>query len=340
MRRAGVEPNHITFVTIFSGCAHFPAKGVLFGPPLHAYAWKLGLDTNTVMVGTAVIDMYAKCGGVDFSRLVFDGLDMKNSMSWNTMMDGYMKNGKVDNAVELFEQMPPRGAVSWMVLIGGFVKKGQFEQALEWFREMQLSGVEPGYVTIIAVIAACADLGTLGLGLWINRFLVKQNFRDNIRIKEPHAEGRVQGRGAQLHWSFYACSQAGLVNEGLHYFDNMKRIHRITLRIEHYGCIVDLYSRAGMLEDVLNVIKNMPMKPNEVGAGSLLAACRTNGNISLAERLMKYLYELDPGVDSNYVLLSNTYAADGRWDGASKVSKNMKALGIQKMPGFSSVDID
>ncbi|CAB4316185.1 unnamed protein product [Prunus armeniaca] len=182
MRRAGVEPNHITFVTIFSGCAHFPAKGVLFGPPLHAYAWKLGLDTNTVMVGTAVIDMYAKCGGVDFSRLVFDGLDMKNSMSWNTMMDGYMKNGKVDNAVELFEQMPPRGAVSWMVLIGGFVKKGQFEQALEWFREMQLSGVEPGYVTIIAVIAACADLGTLGLGLWINRFLVKQNFRDNIRI--------------------------------------------------------------------------------------------------------------------------------------------------------------
>ncbi|PQP91717.1 pentatricopeptide repeat-containing protein [Prunus yedoensis var. nudiflora] len=103
-------------------------------------------------------------------------------MSWNTMMDGYMKNSKVENAVELFEQMPHRDAVSWMVLIGGFVKKGQFEQALEWFREMQLLGVEPDYVTIIAVIAACADLGTLGLGLWINRFFVKQDFRDSIRI--------------------------------------------------------------------------------------------------------------------------------------------------------------
>ncbi|BFG37455.1 hypothetical protein CerSpe_237290 [Prunus speciosa] len=78
--------------------------------------------------------------------------------------------------------MPHRDAVSSMVLIGVFVKKGQFEQALEWFREMQLSGVEPDYVTIIAVIAACADLGTLGLGLWINRFFVKQDFRDNIRI--------------------------------------------------------------------------------------------------------------------------------------------------------------
>ncbi|PQQ13268.1 pentatricopeptide repeat-containing protein [Prunus yedoensis var. nudiflora] len=267
MRRAGIEPNHITFVTLFSGCAHFPLKGGLFGASLHAYARKLGLDTNNVMVGTAVIDMYAKCGGLDFSRLVFDGLYVKNSMSWNTMIDGYMKNGKVDDAVKLFEQMPQRDAVSWTVLIGGFVKKGQFEQALEWFREMQLSGVEPDYVTLIAVIAACADLGTLGLGLWINR-------------------------------------------------------------------------RAGMLEDALNVIENMPMKPNEVVVGSLLAACRTNGNINLAERLMKYLYELDPGVDSNYVLLANIYAADGRWDGASRVRNTMKAHGIQKTPGFSSVEID
>ncbi|KAI5316369.1 hypothetical protein L3X38_036076 [Prunus dulcis] len=142
--------------------------------------------------------------------------------------------------------------------------------------------------------------------------------------------------GVSFTGAFTACSHAGLFNEGLHYFDNTKRIHKITPRIEHYGCIVDLYSRAGMLEDALNVIKNMPMKPNEVVVGSLLAACRTNGNISLAERLMKYLYELDPGVDSNYVLLSNICAADGRWDGSSKVRKNMKALGIQKTPGNKS----
>ncbi|BFG32979.1 hypothetical protein CerSpe_192530 [Prunus speciosa] len=70
-------------------------------------------------------------------------------MSWNTMIDGYMKNGKVDDAVKLFEQMPQRDAVSWTILIGGFVKK---------------------------------DLGTLGLGLWINQFIMKQDFRDNIRI--------------------------------------------------------------------------------------------------------------------------------------------------------------
>ncbi|XP_040361812.1 pentatricopeptide repeat-containing protein At1g05750, chloroplastic-like [Rosa chinensis] len=108
MRQAGVEPNHITFVTLFSGCAHFPAKAPLFGPSLHAYASKLGLDRTNVMVGTALVDMYAKSGRVELARLVFSGMEVKNSMSWNTMIDGYMRNGNVRDAVEVFDEMPER----------------------------------------------------------------------------------------------------------------------------------------------------------------------------------------------------------------------------------------
>ncbi|RVW83524.1 Pentatricopeptide repeat-containing protein, chloroplastic [Vitis vinifera] len=74
------------------------------------------------MVGTALVDMYSKCGQLDLA-------------CWE--------------AIVLFDQMPERDAISWTSMIGGFVKKGCFEQALEWFREMQLAGVEPDYVTII-----------------------------------------------------------------------------------------------------------------------------------------------------------------------------------------------
>jgi hypothetical protein len=84
----------------------------------------------------------------------------------------------------------------------------------------------------------------------------------------------------------------------------------------------------------------MPMKPNEVVLVSLLAACKTCGNVSFAERLMNYLSELDPDGDSNYVLLANIYAAVGRWDGAGKIRRTMKARGIQKKPGFSSIEVD
>lgn len=388
MRLSGVEPNHVTFVTLLSGCAD---SNISVGASIHGYARKLGLDTSNVMVGTVLVAMYAKRGLVDPARLVFDEIKEKNSVSWNTMIDGYMRNGKVRDAVEVFDEMPERDAVSWTALIGGFVKRRQFEEALEWFREMQVSGVEPDYVTVIAVLAACADLGTVGLGLWMNRFIMNRTFKDNVKISNSlidmysrcgciefarqvfermpkrtlvswnsiivgfavngHAEEALKffdlmqqegfkPDGVSFTGALTACSHAGLVEEGLLLFENMKRVHGIRHRIEHYGCIVDLYSRAGRLEDALNVIENMPMKPNEVVLGSLLAACRTHGDITLAERLMKYLSDLDPGGDSNYVLLANIYAAVGKWDGAGKVRKTMKALGIQKTPGFSSIEID
>ncbi|GMN65788.1 hypothetical protein TIFTF001_034869 [Ficus carica] len=391
MRLSGVEPNHVTFVTLLSGFAEFPLGDLSFGASVHGYARKLGLDTNNVMVGTALVAMYAKCGLVEVARLVFDEICVKNSVSWNTMIVGYMRNGKVGNAVKLFDEMPERDTISWTAFIGGFVKRGRFEEALEWFRDMQISGVEPDYVTVIAVLAACADLGTVGSGLWMNRFIMNLKFTDNVKISNSlidmysrcgcikfarqvfermpkrtlvswnsiivgfavngHAEEALKffnlmqkegfkPDGVSFTGALTACSHAGLVDEGLLLFESMKRVHGISHRIEHYGCIVDLFSRAGRLEDALNVIETMPLKPNEVVLGSLLAACRTQGDITLAERLMKYLSDSDPGGDSNYVLLANIYAAVGKWDGAGKVRKTMKARGIQKTPGFSSIEVD
>ncbi|KAK7324837.1 hypothetical protein VNO77_28712 [Canavalia gladiata] len=392
MREAGVEPNHITLITLLSACAHYPSPSTIsFGATIHAHARKLGLDMNDVMVGTALIDMYAKCGRVDSARLVFNQMGIRNSMSWNTMISGYMRNGEIEDALQVFDELPVKNAIAWTALIGGFVKKDYHEEALECFREMQVAGVAPDYVTVIAVIAACANLGTLGLGLWVHRLVMAQDFRNNVRVSNSLIDmysrcgcielarqvfDRMPQRtlvswnsiivgfatngladealdffnlmqkegfepdGVSYTGALTACSHAGLIDEGLRIFENMKRVRRISPRIEHYGCLVDLYSRAGRLKEAWNMIKNMPMKPNEVVLGSLLAACRTQGDVGLAENVMNYLIELDPGGDSNYVLLYNIYAAVGKWDGASKVRRRMKDCGIQKKPGISSIEID
>ncbi|WCJ33163.1 Tetratricopeptide repeat (TPR)-like superfamily protein [Euphorbia peplus] len=390
MRIFGAQPNHITLITLLSACSAFPSHGESFGPLIHGYARKLGFDMLDVMVGTALIDMYAKCGQVEKARLCFDALQDRNSVSWNTMIDGYMRNGEIQCAIELFDEMPDKDAISWTVFIDGFVKKGHFEQGLELFREMLISKIQPDYVTIIVVISACANLGALGLGMWIHRYILKQEFRNNVRVSNSLIDmysrcGCVElarqvflkmSRRTLVSWNsmiggfaangfaeesleyfelmqkegfepdgvsftgaLTACSHAGLVEEGLRYFELMKSRHNISPRIEHYGCLVDIYSRAGRLEDAFNVVQNMTMKPNEVVLGSLLAACRDHGDIDLAERLARYLSRLDPFVDSNFVLLSNIYAGVGRWEGASKVRRRMKALGIQKKPGISSIEI-
>ncbi|CAI9778311.1 unnamed protein product [Fraxinus pennsylvanica] len=79
MRLCGVEPNDITFVTLFSGCARFPSQQArTLGPSLHGYARKLGMDTHNVMVGTTVVDMYSKFGELGRARLSFDYMGAKN----------------------------------------------------------------------------------------------------------------------------------------------------------------------------------------------------------------------------------------------------------------------
>ncbi|CAM9002915.1 unnamed protein product [Rhodiola kirilowii] len=391
MRLAGVQPNHITFITLFSACGDSKLSGKRFGSSIHGMMRKLGYDVRNVMVGTAAVDMYSKFGNIDAARILFDEMLVRNNVSWNTMINGYMRAGKFEDAIDLFDAMPDRDAISWTALINGFVKKEHLEQALVWFREMQLSGVEPDYVTIISVLAACANLGMLGLGLWLHRFILKHDFRDNIRVNNSlidmysrcgcieYARQVFQNMSTRslVSWNsiivgfavnghaiealkFFdlmqkegfepdevsltgaltACSHAGFVNEGLQLYHDMNNIHKITPRIEHYGCIVDLYSRAGRFDEALDIIDNMPMKPNEVVLGSLLAACRTRDDVKLAERVMKLLEKLDPRTDSNYVLLSNIYAAVGEWRGANAVRRKMKNLGIRKSQGISSIEVD
>ncbi|XP_008800272.2 pentatricopeptide repeat-containing protein At1g05750, chloroplastic [Phoenix dactylifera] len=400
MLSAGVQPNHVTLVTLLSACADFPSSSYALplGRALHAHALKCrpvpsrcGGVHDPLVLATALVDLYAKCGRADLARGVFERMPVKNLVSCNTMIAGYMRNGDVDQAISMFNEMPNRDRVSWTAVIDGCVKNGLLDEALEHFREMQLFKIDPDYVTLIAVIAVCADLGALAQGLWVHRYAMRRDFRNNVRLGNSLIDlysrcGRVDFahqlfermpkrtlvswnsmivgfasngccREALEHFDMMrragfepdgvsftgvltACSHAGLVDEGFMYYDLMRKDYEIPVRVEHYGCVVDLLGRAGRLEEAMHVVEGMPMRPNDVVLGSLLAACRMHGDVWLAERLMGYLVELEPECDSNYVLLSNMYAAIGRWEGVGEVRNKMKAIGIKKRPGFSQVEVN
>ena len=68
----------------------------------------------------------------------------------------------------------------------------------------------------------------------------------------------------------HACSQLGMIDKGREFFNSMTRNYGIIPRIERYGCMVDLFSRAGLLQEAYEFIMNMPIKPNGVVWGALL----------------------------------------------------------------------
>ncbi|XWS59333.1 hypothetical protein CRYUN_Cryun08bG0112900 [Craigia yunnanensis] len=137
-----------------------------------------------------------------------------------------------------------------------------------------------------------------------------------------------------------ACSRGGLVGEGLELFESMKRDYGIEPRLEHYGCIVDLLSRAGKLAEAEKFVLEMPVKPNAPISGALLGACRIHRNAEIAERVGNILIPLIPEHSGYYVLLSNIYARTNRWENVESMRQMMKEKGVKKPPGCSLIEVD
>ncbi|KAF9607571.1 hypothetical protein IFM89_036933 [Coptis chinensis] len=108
-----------------------------------------------------------------------------------------------------------------------------------------------------------------------------------------------------------ACTHAGCEEEGWLLLRNMKALYGIVPKHEHYSCIVDLLCRPGRLNEALELIQTMPMRPLASVWGSLLSACKTHINVELAElaveRLLQIKHDSGAQEDGAYVQLPNIY---------------------------------
>ncbi|KAJ0428256.1 putative tetratricopeptide-like helical domain superfamily [Helianthus annuus] len=103
---------------------------------------------------------------------------------------------------------------------------------------------------------------------------------------------------------FGAFRHAGMTEEGWKLLSSMKSVYGVEPKIEHYSCVIDLLSRAGRLEEALNLIKNMPIEPNEYAYGALLGGCKIYGDAKVAQSGGEHLLDLDPQHSGRYETLT------------------------------------
>eukprot|EP01018_Ginkgo_biloba_P018692 Gb_36085 [translate_table: standard] len=357
MEMSNVTPSAITMVSALQACADLAVLEE--GKRIHDYITRCGFESN-VVVGTALINMYAKCGSADVARHMFDKMCKRDVISWSAMIDGYAHNGHANEALALFH-------------------------------EMQLAKVAPCTVTLASVLQACAHLASLQQGRGIHGYIFRSGFESDVSVGNSlitlYAKcGRInvarnlfdtmtkrnvaswsamigayglhgcdedalalfsqmQQTGIKPNYITFvcvlsACSHAGLVDEGWDYLDCMIRDYGIVPRVEHYACMVDLLGRAGHLEEAQHLVNKMPLEPDAGVWGSLLGACRIHCNIELGEHVAERLFDLEPQNFGWYVLLSNLYAVAGRWDGVAKVRKMVRDRGVKKTPECSLIEVN
>ncbi|KAG6494484.1 hypothetical protein ZIOFF_049516 [Zingiber officinale] len=283
---------------------------------------------------TILIDGYGKkVGDVGRARELFDEMPNKDVACWNSMIDGYVGGGMIGPARQLFDEMPQRNVVSWSILIHGYVRCGYPKQALELFQRMLVEGIRTDQVCAVGAISACSQLGALDQGRWIHSYLKKNTGLLDVVTETAKAE---RGDMEREH----GCAHTGLVDEGRCIFERMRSDFGIEPKAEHYGCLVDLLGRAGLLQEARRVIETMPTEPTASIWGSLLAACRVHQCTELAEAAVEQLRKVGADDGGVYVLISNIYAAEGKWNEASLIRRLMSCRGMEKVIGRSAVEVD
>lgn len=252
----GLKPDQLISGSVLSGCAHIGSHGLLMGKSVHGFMAKNGWELN-VELGTALVNMYAKCG--------------------------FLKS-----ACQVFQLMQERNVMSWTALICGSAQHGFSEETLALFEMMQKEGVTPNELTFTGILSACVH--------------------------------------------------TGLMDEGRRYF---KMIGSCGLepRIQHYGCMVDLFGKAGMLEEAYEIIKTMKLEPNVVIWTSFLSACKEHRKFEMADSVVEQVLKMvkpenDGGV---YTLIADLYVLGGKWDDAEIVRKLMVSENVRKVRGSSFV---
>lgn len=137
MRCSGVKPNRVSLLSVLLACGHLGAfrKGEWF----HNYVIQTGFDSD-ILISTAVIDMYAKCGSLDLAQYMFDQTRGKDVVCWSAMIANYGTHGLGRNAVDVFNQMVDAGVkpnqVTFTCLLSACSHSGLLEEGRMYFESM------------------------------------------------------------------------------------------------------------------------------------------------------------------------------------------------------------
>lgn len=322
------------------------------GREVHALIVTGGYASD-IFVGSSLVDMYAKCGVLEESQRVFDGMPRKNSVSWTALLGGYCRKGEFEVVLELFRSME-KDLYSFGTLLRACAGLAAEKHGMEAHCQYLKRGSWRDVVVESALVDLYAKCGRVDFAL---RIFLKMDMKNLITWNSMIGGFAQNGRGGEAvrifdqmvregvkpdYISFievlFACSHSGLVQEGRKYFILMCKDYGIKPEIEHYSCVVDLLGRAGEIEEAEELIVNSEFSSNPSLWEALLGSCVTATNPNVAERVAKKLIELKPDYHLSYVHLANVYRTVGRWKDSQEIWEQMKNRGVKKLPGMSWID--
>ncbi|GMY15758.1 pentatricopeptide repeat-containing protein At2g13600-like [Fagus crenata] len=296
----GVRPNSMTYASVLSACTSI--YDLEWGTHLHARIVRMEL-TLDVLVGSGLVDMYAKCGCLEFARRVFDSLNEHN-------------------------------AVSWTSLISGVAHFGLEEEALELFNQMREAPVALDEFTLATILGVCSGQKHVSIGEQLHGYTIKTGMDSSVAIgnavvtmytkcgnvqKANHAFELMPMRDI-ISWTamITAFSQIGDIEKARKFFDQMPEQNVIT-----WNSMLSTYTQHGFWEEGLKLytlMRREGVKPDWITFATSISACADLAILKLGIQIVSQAEKL--GFGSNVSVANSVvtmYSRCGRIEEAQKV---------------------
>ncbi|XP_034697590.1 pentatricopeptide repeat-containing protein At3g09040, mitochondrial-like [Vitis riparia] len=353
----GLEADECTFSSALEAC--FRTENQKLGRQMHGTIVKSGFASQGY-VCSSLLKCYVGFGLLDDSFEFFNGVERLDLVSWGAMISALVHKGYSSEAIGLLNRLKEAGGKPDEFIFGSIFNCCAGIAAYRQTKSVHSLVVKMGYEAHVfvasAVIDAYAKCGDIENARRV--FDQTSRFRDVILFNtmviayahhglvreavetfEKMKLATLEPSQATFVSVISACSHLGLVEQGDIFFKSMNLDYGMDPSPDNYGCLVDLFSRNGFLEDAKHIIETMPFPPWPAIWRSLLNGCRIHGNKELGEWAAKKLLQLVPENDAAYVLLSKVYSEEGSWSDAAKVRKGMIERGLWKDPGCSWIEI-
>jgi pentatricopeptide repeat protein len=348
----------LDFVTVVIGLKACGRDGYLrIGRELHGVAVRLGFD-KLERVENSLITMYSRGRMIGCAYLLFKTSSSRSISTWNSLLAGFAFMDQIEEAVLLFREMvcsdicPNDVTVLTMLsliarlghlchgmgmhcyilkhglggsnllqnsLVDMYSKSRQLASAQKVHDQMQCQD-KNAYTSLI-----------LGYGM-------QREGHVSLKLFDEMIANNIEVDHVTMVAVLSACSHSGLVNQGQLLFTKMVDVLCIAPRVEHFSCMVDLYSREGLVRMAEEIIDKMPSQPTPAMLATLIEACRVHGKMEIGDRAAKRLLAMrtrDPG---HYKLISNLYISAKCWPELAKVRSLMSSMELEIIPTHALLD--
>lgn len=352
MVELAAEIDAVALATAIGACGAI--KMLQHGRNIHHVARIHGLEFE-VLVSNSLLKMYLDCGSIKDARGFFNRMPYKDIISWTELIHVYVKKGGINEGFKLFRQMNMDGGLKPDPLtissilpacgrmaahkhgreIHGYVLKNAFDENLIVQNALVDMYVKSGCIqsaskifsrmkekdmvswTIMILGHSLHGQGKLGVGLFHEMEMNLRMHTDEITCT------------AVLH----ACSTANMVDEGEFYFNCITKP-----TMAHFALKVALLARIGRLDEARAFVEKHKLDKHPEMLRALLDGCRNHNERKLGKRIIEQLCDLEPLNAENYVLLSNWYACNEKWDMVKELRETIGDMGLRPKKAYSWIE--